>query len=267
MKRTIIPIILAVCSILTGCDALLDNTKLSTSDQYVCVWLSSDRDAFVSYGRTGEEVNRNFADNDLSVARGVLGYKYSYVNFSRPEFPEGTEIVLAKLELYHGGKNEDGTTDDITLDVGVVRNEPWGRSTITWNNRPDRGGQPFAEVPLYLRSQAWSGTGDISGYVKEMFNNPSSNYGFEISLPNTGAAHVEKGFYSNNDFHRKQNDLGLSPRLVMKIKLPPGKTMNDIRLPFLPADHDFKRLPQPVTTVNLVQSGEFPQDWNVSPQR
>ncbi|MBL7988560.1 MAG: DNRLRE domain-containing protein [Chlorobi bacterium] len=234
----------------------------------VCVWLASDRDTYASFGRVGEEADRNFGDyGSLVVAKGELANKLSYVNFARPTFPEGTEILEAKFEMFHGGKNEDGTTDDLLLNVGAIKNEPWGRSTLTWNNRPDRGGVPPSDVgELRLRSQAWSGTNNILGAAKELLlTQPDRHYGFVVSLGQVFGAGVEKGFYSNNDYRRKRDDMALSPRMVMKIRLPAGKTTSDIKMPFLSPDHDFSKLVQPITTIHFSPGSDYPAEWNVSP--
>lgn len=253
-----------------GCNLIKDAAPAQPgASGTICFWIAADKDTYASFGRTGEEGDLNFGQHGtLPVATGPSGRKRTYLNFARPTFPEGTEILFAKMELFHPGKNEDGTSDDISLDVATIRTEPWSPATLTWNNRPDRGMSHMTEFPLVLRSQAWSGSGNIKGFIEDMFNNPSSHYGFMIGLPDGFfAKQVEKGFYGNNDIRRKQDDLGLSPRLLMKVKLPAGKTTSDVMMPFLPTDNDLKNLPRPVTMVRFVQADEFPSDWKVSPNQ
>ncbi|MCC7437514.1 MAG: DNRLRE domain-containing protein [Armatimonadetes bacterium] len=253
------------------CSCCCDDPGPDSTEKFadtICVWLASDRDTYASYGRVGEEADRNFADySPLAIAKGELARKQAYVNFARPVFPQGAEILEAKFEMFHGGKNEDGTTDDILVNVGSIKNEAWSRSTLTWNNRPDRGGVPPVDVPpIRLRSQAWSGTDNIAGAAQEMLiTQPNNHYGFVVSLGQVFG--VEKGFYSNNDIRRKRDDMGLSPRMVMKIRLPAGKTTQDIQMPFLSPDHDFSKLVQPITTIRFSPSNDYPADWNVSPNR
>jgi hypothetical protein len=102
-----------------------------------------------------------------------------------------------------------------------------------------------------------------------MFTNPEGHFGFVISLSDEFfSKQIDKGFYGNNDIRRKQNDLGNAPRLLLKVKLPPGFTKNDIGLPpFLPSDHDLGHLPQPVTTLVSIASDDFPAGWSASPDR
>jgi hypothetical protein len=278
MKRAIMPMILATvmfalfaagCGLITGPDCCCTMCKGPDTPKpgdtgVVCLWVSSDKDAFASYGRVGEEVDRNFGQYGfLSVANGPLGIKHSYVHFTPPTFPAGTEILEAKFEMYHSGKNEDGTTDDILLNVGVIRNEPWSPGTLTWANRPDRDGLPAPETEIRLRSQNWSGTPDITGFVQEMGTNPNAFHGFLVWYRDPSERQVEKGFYSNNDSRRTQTELGLAPRLVIRVRLPQGKPTSDMKLGYLPGDTDIT-VPREVTTVKIRKSQTWPADWNVS---
>ena len=269
--KTLAALILMIAATLGGCNIIAPPDPGAGSDSVtVCLWIAADQDTYASYGRQGEEGDLNFGRHGmLGVATGPLGRKRAYVDFPRPIFPAGTNIYYAKLELYHPAKNGDGTTDDITLNGMTIRNEAWSPLTLTWNNRPDRQTAAMMEFPLYLRSQAWSGSGNIIYYARDMFTNPAGHFGFMISLSDEFfAKQIDKGFYSNNDIRRKQNDLGNAPRLLVKVKLPPGSTKNDIRLPaFLPPDHDLGHLPQPVTTLVSVASDDFPAEWNASPDR
>jgi hypothetical protein len=271
MKTTIITLAAALAAVLwSGCDLFKDQALAPpTASQTMCCWIAADKDTYASFGRTGEEGDLNFGlHGTLPVAVGPVGRKRIYLNFARPNFPAGTEILFAKMELFHPGKNEDGTTDDIQIDVASIRTEPWSPATLTWNNRPDRNTPHMAEFAIALRSQAWSGTGNIKGFIDDMFANPSTHYGFMIGMADGFFSNqIEKGFYGNNDIRRKQDDLGLSPRLLLKVRLPQGKTMNDVTLPFLPTDNDLGRIPKPVTMVRFVQTDEFPTDWNVSPNQ
>jgi hypothetical protein len=267
MQRFTMLLVLAILST-NGCQQLTTAVDGGTASGTVCFWISATKDAHVSYGRTGEEVDQNFGLNgSLVVAVGPIARKRSYVDFSLPTFPAGTEVQAAKLELYHSGKNEDGYTDDITMNVArIPSGETWTPAAITWNNRPDRGGNFAPETSIPLRSQNWSGTPDIAGYVREMIANSSAYNGFVIWLDDGSfPQQVEKGFYSDNDIRRKQNDLGLAPRLLVRVKLPDGKSTDDITLPFLPSGHDLQNLPQPVTTLRFTRSDSWPTEWNVSP--
>ncbi|MBC8144697.1 MAG: DNRLRE domain-containing protein [bacterium] len=263
-KLAVLAVLAAIT--VTSCNQLATSPGTNNAAGEVCYWIAANKDAMVSYGTIGQEANLNYGNGGfLAIANGPLGRKMSYVHFTVPTYPAGTEILEAKLELYHSGEREDGSTDDININVGIVRNEAWSPATITWNNQPFRGGNPAIDAALRLRSRAWSGTADIAGAVREMIATPDAIHGFAIWYADASGRQVEKGFYSNNDIRRKQTDLGLSPRLVVKVRFPSGKGTSDATLPFLPADHDLKSLPQPVTTVNFRAGSAWPADWNVSP--
>lgn len=251
---------------LGGCADLLnggrDQVQTSSASDTVYVLISANDDSYASYGRNGSEQDRNFGrSGQLVVANGPLGNKESYINFALPQFPQGTEVLKAKLELFHSGKNEDGTPDDIVINVGAVTNERWSSGTITWANRPDRGGMPPAHYALFLRSQTWSGTEDIAGTAQAMIDNADANYGFVFSLPeHFFAQQIEKGFYSNNETRRRVNNRVVAPRLLMKVVMPRGTTST---LP-LPAGAI-----EPGGVMELLtasgRSNEWPADWDVSP--
>lgn len=275
MKRRSISLILASvllasccagCSLPTGPEPFAQGDKLPSSDSgFVSLWISADKDTYASRGRAGEEGDRNFGQSgSLVVAFGPLGIKQSYVHFTPPSLPPGTEILESKFELYHSGKNEDGSSDEVLLNVAAIRTEGWNPSTLTWNNRPDRDGLPAPDAEIRLRSQNWSGTPDIRGIAEQMIASPSSNHGFLVWYRDPSGRQLEKGFYSNNDNRRRQNDLGLAPRLLMRVKLPPGTSAADMVLGFLPPDSDLTP-PRPITMVRTRQSEQWPADWNVSP--
>jgi hypothetical protein len=263
------PLAALVALVLAGCDTVgssLSSIDGAASDS-VCLWLSADKDATVSCGRTSscEEGDRNFGqDGILVVADWENAHKQTYIRFTIPTLPVGTEIIDAYVELNHPGKNEDGKRDDI--DIPFMRaSGPWSPMTITWRNQPNA--DPLvAESTIRLRSQAWSGSPNVLHLVRPWFENPSTNHGILVYWRSTLGLGIEKGFYGNNDIRRKQNDPGPAPRLLVRIKLPEGKTTNDITLPYLAADTDLDQ-PRPVTTVLFRKGGTWPADWSVAPKQ
>ena len=187
--------------------------------------------------------------------------KRSFVHYHLPILPEGTQILEAYMELYHGGKNEDGYTDD--LDIMVQRaSDTWSPETLTWNNQPSF--TRSTEFYIDLRSQAWSASTDIVEIVREMFDDPDAYYGFIVEFWSSSITHgIEKGFDSNN-YSRTADDLKHSPRLLVKIELPLGKTTDDIILPPLASDNDLD-FGEGVEILMLRYSGgsDWPSTWNV----
>ena len=259
---------LCILAMIAGCNSNSPTNTNAPASGTVYLWISSDKDAYASCGATAscEEQLRNFGThNQLVVADWEFAHKRSYVHFPIPTLPDSTEILEAYIELFHSGKNEDGKSDDILIPVALSF-AAWSPLTLNWSNKPEGTNPPGSHFSLKLESQAWSGSPDITGWVKQIFANPSTFFGFTFwwSQQMNGGLGIEKGFYSNNDLSRTQNDLGKAPRLLLKLKLPSGKTTNDITLPFFAPDNDLTNLPRP-TTMMLFRSGsDWPSDWNVS---
>jgi hypothetical protein len=261
-----IPIFIVLSVLVLSCNENNGPVDQGTASGTVCIWLSSDKDTYVSCGRTAgcEESEHNFGTFDhLVVAGGQNGRKRSYVHFVIPNVPEGTEVLEAYFELYHSGKNEDGKTDDIRIPFGELT-EPFAPLTVNWDTRPDPGFTEGARL-LKLHSQAWSGSEDIKDIVAGYFANPETHLGFFISWSESlhGGLEIEKGFYSNNERDRTQNELGRAPRLLVKVKFPEGKSTADMTVPFMTTDNDLTDLARP-TLMLLFRQGDWPEDWEVT---
>ena len=262
--RTVLVFATAAGAAMVGCNLpVAPGATANNASGTVCYWISTDADTYVS----SDEPQRNHAhDGELVVARGGLGIKNSYVHFSIPTFPAGTKVVEAKFEIFHSGKNEDGSTDDINLNVGSMAVATWDPDTITWERRPDARSTPPSEFALRLRSQAWSGTSDVSGLAQSMIDGAETEHSLEISYSsNTASQQVEKGFYSDNDVRRQSSDLGLAPRLLLRVTLPSGSSTADVILaPFLYQHNDFGSLARPILVVKYAGSDAWPSEWNAS---
>ncbi|HLA64705.1 MAG TPA: DNRLRE domain-containing protein, partial [Rhodothermales bacterium] len=233
----------------------------------VYLWVGANADAFTWCGLQTPGCpygDANFGRNGiLPVAFTQLDIKRTYVHFDLPTLPAGTEVQEAYLELYHGGRNEDGRSDDVDIPVALVPTA-WDPMTITHNNQPIVG-TPGSFTALNLRSQSWSGTPDIAGQVAAMFADPSSNHGFALTWPSP-AQPIEKGFTGINDIRRTRTDLGQSPRLLVRVRLPEGRTASDIVLPPLLSTNDLNPAGSgPILMVRTTSGGsDWPTSWNVT---
>lgn len=255
--------------VLPGCDSIEipPPPPPPGTSNVVYLWIGADADAFTWCGfQTAGCPNgdTNFGRNGtLPIAYTQLDLKRTYVHFDLPTLPAGSEVEEAYLELYHGGRNEDGRTDDIDIPVARVPSA-WDPLTITHNNQPFQG-MPGMFTALNLKSQAWSGTADIAGDVSALFANPSANFGFALYWPTMNPP-TEKGFYGINDIRRTRTDLGLSPRLLVKVVLPEGMTASDITLnPLLSTDDLNPPGSGSILMVQTVSGGnDWPASWNVT---
>jgi len=181
-----------------------------------------------------------------------------FIHFKLPELPTGTRILEAYLELYHNGRNEDGRTDDLKIPVARP-GAPWSAMTLTWNNSVNTS-STGGTYGLCLRSWAWSGSPNIASDIQGQLEYDAFLYwAYPGSTPP-----IEKGFASDNDNSRSQNNLGLAPRLLIKAQLPPGTTISSrVVSTFLPGE-DLGRLSQPVLMMIAEQTAVWPPAWQVA---
>lgn len=215
----------------------------SSSVDYVYLWIGADKDAYTSL----MEPETNYGDiSHLSVAfwggstpfGSSAHMKKAYVHFHLPILPTGTIVHEAYIELYHNAQSEDGHSDDVSIPVNLV-DEYWDPTTLTWNDQPCHPSSdcPSTGATIDLQSFDWSSSGDIAGYVENAFDDPDSHHGFLIHWADF-ANGIEKGFVSNNHHLRTATDMYNAPRLLVKLELPSGTTVNDIVQPAMPADSD-----------------------------
>lgn len=258
MKTRSILLVLFTCLLLSACELI----EIAAPDGSVYFWITTDADTYVECSFAGGGCNGADFDHSgydfVTVANSALSIKRSYVNFPKITFPAGTVIEEAYFEMYHSGKNEDGKSDEIQLDVNRVYT-PWNAGSISYTNQPIQPGNGGA-FQMKLKSQDWSGTSNIATLMQEAI--PANQFeGFLVSLqsPNPG---YEKGFYSGNHRSRTLSDLGLAPRLLMKVNLPDGSDASDVVIG--PGHGDG-------SGGNYVgfrfRSGtNWPSDWNVAHQ-
>lgn len=254
-------IFISSCDLISSSDD--DSNRTGTT---AFMWIGSDKDAYVSCGTVGppcSEGEQNYGDSgSLVVARNGVALKKIYIHFSLPELPSGSTVETAYLELYHPAQNEDGQTDDINIPFGRAA-DSWSPGTITFENEPNpqlTGAESF----INLNSMEWSGSPDIAGIIRDWYNlaDPSANHGFYIYWDQQSLG-IEKGFYSNNDIRRKEDDLGLSPRLLLKIQLPGGSSSSDIDPPPIAPDNDLNFDGQEILVARIRTGSDWPDSWNV----
>jgi hypothetical protein len=249
MNRTSLIIGALAAASFTGC--MLNQNPLSPvspndASGTVYMWIAPYTDTKIS----SENPDMNYKNSaDLTAGRAdipgnVSNYQVSYIKYLMPFLPDSTQILESYFEVYHSGQTEDGTTDDVYLNLSEV-GVKWNADSVTWNHGPDGGKfTPGANpMKIKLHSQDWSGTTDITPLVKRLIADTASNTEFRLTIGDQ--RNFFKSFYSNNDYHGNGNDahrsdstLGLAPRILIKIVLPAGKTTKDIYYPALPPDTD-----------------------------
>ena len=240
-----------------GCSK--DSSTSPSGSQNVCLWIAADKDTYVWL-----EYPESHWGQDGYLRVAYLGdHKRCFVHYHLPILPAGSEILSAHMELYHGGTHEDGYSDE--LDILVQRaTGAWSPETLSWGNQPTFS--RATEFLIHLRSAAWSASEDLTLIAEEMFADPDAYYGFIVDYFSTSMTHtVEKGFDSNN-YDRTAQDMKHAPRLLVQVKLPKGKTVSDITLPDLPADHDLDFAPgTSILMLRYATASSWPSSWDVAP--
>lgn len=243
-----------------SCD-LVETISTSTSNTYY-LWLSADADTYVECfvgpggGCAGGDINHAGSQQLVSAAVGGTR-KRIYVNFPKPSFPQGTVIEEAYFELYHSGKNEDGKSDNISLNVTRVP-ITWTASEVTYNDQPLEPGN-FGEFYLKLESQAWSGSDNIAYAMSQAYLESQPFEGFAVDIPRPEPGY-EKGFYSSNHPSNSLGDPGFAPRMLMKVTLPEGAVVSDIQL----RDFNSDSAGSQIFSFLFRNGNQWPSDWEIA---
>jgi hypothetical protein len=237
---------------------MVDQSDGSSS---VWLWISAVKDTHVI-----AQVDANYGGTTTMSVAGVgpraFEVKRSYIQFYLPGVPDGTVVEAAYLNLFHGGTREDGQTDELSLHVQRA-SAPWNVFELTAANEPPFS--PGFEFGVNLRSAAWSGSGDISSLVANMFLDPSLDNGFIVhTLGGPGGVRIDKGLSANQDPTTGPGGMPRTPRLLVLVTLPRGATTDDIVLPPLPADTDISTFGVPPVMVRAAPGTALPAEWEVA---
>lgn len=199
------------------------NPSSSGQSDVVYLWLAAVKDSYVS-SKTPDYSNPELPWLVCSHDN-PNGDQRVYIKFFMPQLPTGTIVEKAYINLYEDSQTAQPGNDKI--DVARVQN-PWDHQTITWNNQPNPLG-PLMEtgIGLYTEHNIWRGTSDISSYVQEHLDNPSTNHGWMLN--NSATYGFIRSFMSMNATNaRTAQELNNGPRLLLKIKTPQAISISDI---------------------------------------
>lgn len=260
MHREISLFIIALA--LAGCSGGGPGSKGNPAPAHdeLVMWVGADADALVKCSvanQCGDGDSNYGLLPSLSAGGGQLEHSRSYVRFLLPNFAPGTKLEYAQLELYHGGKNEDGTSDDICMEVARAT-APWSPRTVTWNDQPLTS-TIGTETRLDLVSQGWSGA-NVTAIVQDQLADPDSDFGFVVFA--NANVDARKSFDSNSHPSRTANELGHAPRLLLSFS-------GDVdAITEFPVDYsDDTDLPFGGQTIQYAKSAygsEWPADWQAA---
>ncbi len=261
MKKLKLAFIFLFATAFSSCDIATDLLDLEEASGTVYYWLASDADTYVECLNivapcAGEQIDRS-TNPGLVVAHTPGVIKRSYINFPMPIFPDGTVIEEAYLELYHSGTNEDGKSDDINLSVTRVK-PIWNAATMTFQNQPIpvESGEEFK---MDLKSDDWSGTSNMAFSLQKDIVENRDLEGFVVFIRNKEPGY-EKGFHSGNHSSRSLDNLGMGPRLMLKVTLPQGSSTSSVRF----NNNHFDGSSGSFFGVQYRSGINWPADWDVA---
>ncbi len=203
--------------ILSGCCQLSntcgdDGVDVSTSPNYYYVWLTTSQDAYVD----DRNPDAPFNTFSLNINHGLPnGEHRTYLQFFIPQFPEGTEVLEAYINVFEDSQQNNGTQSISVREAS----EGWNSSTITWNNQPTPPGMGIyvSSIKAFEGVNKWRGSDNIKLKAKQFIENPSSHYGF--ILDNVGPYNLTRSFTSmNSPRGRTETKLDQCPRFLLKLK-------------------------------------------------
>jgi hypothetical protein len=128
----------------------------------------------------------------LRVGSSATGISRTFIQFDLTELPEGAVITSAVLALRYYSASIPLTTEYIGTYLVL---EPWGESTITWNNQPDvfPGPESYWFLPPQIGYIYW----DITDLVQGWSDGSTPNYGVMLGATNEDDLEGWTTFYSS----------------------------------------------------------------------
>jgi hypothetical protein len=177
------------------------------------------KDAFVHERGIYQNTNFGAAPQFYAMTwtfEGEAASLREYFEFNLGSVPLGATVVSATLDLY-GHIQQNGAAHSCLSgnnDAWIRRvTTPWNENTVTWNNQP--AVTPVGQVAL--APQCTPGTDlsvNLTAMVQDMVNNPSSNYGFQLSLQ-------LENYYRALIYHSSDEQNPLKrPRLTVTYEVP-----------------------------------------------
>ncbi|MDJ0974951.1 MAG: DNRLRE domain-containing protein [Planctomycetota bacterium] len=269
-------LLLAIAPALTACggggsgDSFIKPGE-ETAALAMWIWLAADQDTparcqgpFCNGGDTayGTDPLLDAGETNDEIAR-------SYMRFTMPDLPAGTTVEEAYLGMFQAGGSR-ATRGTAFLGIVPVE-DPWDPNNLTYNTQPRSflGQNEFNLTPV-VDENGWWTSPNIKRYVDYKLANPQLNYGFVttyakgVDQPTAPVVPNIFRFRSNNFGNRTPTQIGTGPRIVIKVILPQGATVNDVSLPPLQPGHDLATDASGKAARALLRVGaDWPADWQV----
>ena len=249
----------------------------SAEGEFAFVWLAAVKDADVRCTAPGC-VDGGTRYGDLPALNLALadvmppGIQKTYVAFYLPQFPPGTEVVEAHLNLF---EQSEQIPSAAPRPVDLVPG-PWDPMRVSYDRQPVPPGaraEMVGEFAGFGARDTWRGTlartSALVPAIEAHLADPASNHGFVIqNFPDPSGFYL-RSFSSLNHPSRTASDMGQAPRLLLKLRLPeadPVLSAGTVVLPPLPPETDLdETLPAGEVLVMRVAGGtDWPAEWRVA---
>lgn len=131
--------------------------------------------------------NFNTSSEFISFAWTFSGTPFlgkSYIKFDLSQIPPNAEILSAKLSLYHNTTSSSAGQAGENKSTLKKVTSPWDANTVNWTNQPSTTNtQAVTLATSQSNSQDYENI-DISSFVKDWHQSPSTNHGFELDIVN-----------------------------------------------------------------------------------
>jgi len=152
------------------------------------------------------------------IAKSVIDFDFSSI-------PSGSTINSAYLSLYNNSTSPNNSGQHSSMDgpnTAVLKRitSSWDEFTITWNNQPSTSSINEAQLPQSTSTNQDYTNIDVTLLVQDIIDNPSTSFGFMISLETE--LYYRCMILSSSD----HIDSTKHPKLIVTYTLPAG--MQDI---------------------------------------
>ena len=153
---------------------------------------------------------------------GIEAKGYSLIQFDLSSLPQNTNIISAKLSLFHNPilNSSAGQAGDNACYLKKVTSQ-WNENTVTWNTMPSTSNINQVYLATSISPNQNYPNIDIINFVIDWYNNPQSNYGMMLEI-------INKSLYNSMKFCSSDYvDSLLRPKLEICCRTP--ESLKDIK--------------------------------------
>jgi hypothetical protein len=149
---------------------------------------------------------------------GNPGKGNSLIQFDLSSIPANSEIISAKLSLFYNSKSSSGGQAGNNACYLKKITSAWSESAVTWNSVPSTDTTNEVFLPKSTAINEDYPNIDITHFVQEWYDKPSSNFGLMLEL-------IDNSLYNSMKFFSSDySDTTKTPKIVVCFKSTVGIT-------------------------------------------